>query len=468
MKFYAFGVNHLRAPVQVREQFALDETGARGLLRSVHLAPESELLLLSTCNRTEAYLYGRAEDRQAVIEALCMRAGCDWPDHQAFALEDEAAIRQVIRVACGLESLVLGDAQIFAQLKDAYRIAVDEERVGTSMHRLMHTAFRAAKRVINETGLNTGSASVPRVAVEVARTRRNAELAEARVLLVGAGAMAREAADALRSEGVTELLVANRSPERAVRLASAVGATVLPWEERHAASGSADLVIVATAADEPVLLGCQMPVRRSEAPALVIDLCVPRNVERTVDVLPGYAVIDLDDLNGYLVQTEFTRRAAVPAAEGICEEMLAEYVAWVFHQQALQPVIDAIRETFDQIRRQEVERHHHRISGIDRQELDRLTQSIIQKLLAVPVVRLKNVGPENVDFHNGIKLLYALFSRPGCEDDAASALTASLGAMRPHQEESCPYMGGDAEQTLAPKPLHEAVREVLRRDGAGQ
>lgn len=450
MTFFAIGLNHLRAPVRVREHFALDASDVRRLLQALRLGPDSELILLSTCNRTEAYLYGTEDDADAVRAALAERAGTPWPEDVAFELRSESAVRHVLQVTAGLRSLVLGDAQIFAQVKEAYRLGVEEDRVGPAMHRLMHTAFRTAKRVINETALSSGAASVPRVAVAAARTfverHGAASLGERSLLIVGAGEMGRQTLEALRDDERKNVAVTNRSPERARRLAATFGLRVVPWEERYDAIAAADVVIVATGADEPVVRARDL-VTDPQTTRLFVDISVPRNVEREVDGLPGCEVLDLDTLNLWLVQTEQVRRAAVPAAERICDEMIAEFMTWAFHHRAMQPAIDAIRDTFERIRAQEVERHHHRFSELDKQELDRLTSSIIQKVLAVPVVRLKSVDPDSIDFIHGIRLLHALFSRPGCEDPAAEgaareSLKAVLSLASPA---ACPFEEKGAE-----------------------
>src|SRR5690606_28289749 len=136
----------------------------------------------------------------------------------------------------------------------------------------------------------------------------------------------------------------------------------------------------------------EMPaLAENQPPKLLIDLAIPRNVDPALDAAAGYEVIDLDVLHREVEAVQTQRQAEVPAAQQICAELLQEFVAWVFHQQGLQPAIAAIRDSFEAIRLQEIERHHHRFEGADREELDRLTRSIMQKLLAIPIVRLKNV-----------------------------------------------------------------------------
>lgn len=456
MTFFAFGLNHQSAPVALREKFALSEERIRHLFRHVKRTPEAEVVLLSTCNRTEVYLFGRWADVHTLRASLAEHAGVAWPEQDTFLLEDEAALRHIFQVTAGLKSLVLGDAQIFAQVKAAYQLAVDEDGVGTVMHRLMHTAFRAAKQVATETGIGNGAASVSSAAAVVARRhvrgRRDGEASsDVRVVMIGAGRMGRLALEALRSYGLTDLMLVNRTRSRVERLAAETGAAVVDWEARHALLAQADVVIVATGADEPILHAASLPPRARSTDCLIIDIAVPRNVEPAIAALPGYRVVDMDHLDTWTGQVAEQREAALPEALAICDDLAQDFVTWVFHQQALQPAIHAIRETFESIRQQEIERHRHRFAEADQEELERLTGSIMQKLLAVPIVRLKDAQPGSIDFVRGIKLLSTLFSRPGCDDasddeqaahDQARALTGP-SATEPDQEgsgqEACPF-----------------------------
>ncbi len=462
MQFFAFGVNHESASLEVCEAFALD-AGAQQAVYAA--APPAELVLLSTCNRTEVYGYGTPEQAQAVRMLLAQRAGRDGSPEEGFYLTEEAAVRHVLQVAAGLRSMVPGDAQILAQMKEAYRRAVEAGTVDMALHRLMHTAFRAAKRVARETALSSGAASVSTAAVALAQRyfeRRGAQGLEARrVLLVGAGQMGRLALGALRSHHPSRLFVANRSAGRAEEVARQTGAKQVPWQERHEAAARADLVFVATGAARPVLHAEALPDRSgAEADTLIIDIAMPRNVDPAIGGLAGYAVKDLGALQDWTERVEQARRAELPIAEHICEELLADYVSWVFHQEALQPAIQAIRSTFDTIRRQEIERHAHRFDDLDRAELDRLTESILQKILAVPIVRLKNVEPEHIDYARGIRLLSALFSRPDCEEDeeAPSPEEPEENAAFVNAPAACPF---ETHAPLSERDV-EQIREALR------
>lgn len=425
MTFYALGLNHETAPVKVTEAFALGDHARQSVYAGLQLQHDAELILLSTCNRTEAYLYGTEADVQRVQQALADVAETPWPEAQAFLFVDEPAVQHVLEVASGLRSLVPGDGQILAQMKDAYRAAVEADTVDTLLHRLMHTAFRAAKRVANETALSSGAASVSSAAVAMARDHfRDAVgsgLEGRRVVLVGAGKMGRLALGALQSYAPSSITVTNRSSDRADEVASAYDAAVAPWARRHEILADADVVIVATGAPDPVLVRALVPdASAGPAPTLLIDISMPRNIDPAIDGVSGYRVFDLDALQAWTHRVEAQRSAEVPEARAICEELMSDFVTWVFHQQALQPAIQAIRSSFEAIRTQEIERHHHRFSDVDRNELDELTRSIMQKLLAIPIVRLKNVDPNSIDFVRGIELLRVLFDRPeACDEDPA-------------------------------------------------
>lgn len=485
--FYALGLNHRTAPVATSEAFALGDAALRrvgaafreeGATADGEEGPEA--ILLSTCNRTEAYLYGASADVERLRVLLSRAAGQPWPAGQDFFQKDEAAVRHVLEVACGMRSLVPGDAQILMQMKDAYRRAVEEDTVGMVGHRLMHTAFRAAKRVSDETNLGHGAASVSTAAVALAeqffdRHASPGGLAGRRVLLVGAGKMGRLALEALRAHAPASMAVANRSPERARRAAASAGVERIAWKKRHAAAARADLVIVATGAREPILHARQLPAQLSGGDTLIIDIARPRNADPAISERPGYALRDMDALQSWVAQVEAERRAEFPRAEALCEELLGDFVSWVFHQEALQPAIHAVRSTFEEIRRQEIERHAHHFSDADAEDLERLTQSILQKLLAVPIVRLKGADPDSMDYARGVRLLRTLFSRPGCEDDPSTGeqSTAEALAGTKHSEKDdgqgddrpvnaparCPFETHRPEAADDRERLREALRD---------
>lgn len=442
MTFFAFGLNHEHAPVPLREAFALDEERQCEIYRSVELSEHAELILLSTCNRTEGYLYGKQEDVEQVRGVLSVAADRSWPEDASFLYRDERAIAHVLELASGLRSQVLGDPQILAQLKDAYRLAVEEELVDTVLHRLMHSAFRAAKQVTNETGISRGPHSISSLAVRTAddhlKEIEGRGIEDRVVLVMGAGEMGRLAAEVLRSYGPAEIRVANRTARRAEELAEAQGAAFVSWADRYRHAREADLIIVATGATEPVLEAEEWPEDGSAGTTtVVVDVAMPRNVDPALEGEADCAIFDLDRLDERRERTERERAADVPRAREICREVLQEFVAWVFHQQALQPAIETLRETFEGIRRREIERHEDRFDEVDREELDRITRSIMQKVLSVPIVRLKDAADDELDLAQRVELLHTLFARPEEGDSGAGDV---------NELDDCPYIREHLEE----------------------
>ncbi len=425
MTFYALGVNHKRAPVAIRKAFASDWEEGCSVYRDVSLNPGSELVLFSTCNRTEAYLYGVEEDVRAVQQALERHAGCAWPKDMSFLHRDEEAIRHVFKVAAGMESIIPGDIHVYSQLRKAYAVAVEQECVDTTMHRLLHTAFRTAKRVINETELHN-KASLPVRAAEVILPRMQNEArketpASPGVLVVGAGQIGQETAEALRMLGIKRLSFTNRTGERVRNAAERYRANYAPWKDRHAAAAQADAVIVATSAAEPVLRREAFAMEARDTPLLLIDISMPPGVDEKIGALPHVELVTIDQIGKAETRSPETLQASLDKARDVVNDMISEYVSWIFLHQSLQPAIQAIAKTFEAIRAQEVDKYRQRFSEDSREQLDQLTRSIIQKLLAVPVVRLKSVDPERIDFAHGVRLLQHLFLRRDCDDDEAPA-----------------------------------------------
>ena len=261
MTFFAFGLNYETAPLAVRERYALDGEACKRFAEGLALSEGAEIVVLSTCNRTESYLFGTEDDVNVVRHALAGAAGESWSDDLAFCYEDEAAVQHVLNVASGMKSMVVGDIQILAQMKEAYRIAVEANRVGTVLHRLMHTAFRTAKRVLSSTGVGSGAASVSSAAVALARAHFGDSLAGRDVLLIGTGEVGNLVLQALRTAKPERIILVNRSREKAMALRASFPAVVADWDDRYELMRAADLVVVATGADRFVIEAAAVPAR---------------------------------------------------------------------------------------------------------------------------------------------------------------------------------------------------------------
>ncbi len=283
MPLQILGLNHNTAPVEIREQvaFAGDEV-ARALERLVALDGVDEALLLSTCNRTEFYVISRDDGRERLKEWLHDdRHLADGFAESLFTLDDEDAIRHIFRVACGLDSMVLGEPQILGQLKDAFRYAQDANTLGTNLSRLFQHTFAVAKKIRTDTEIGASPVSVASTAVHLAQ-QFFAGFKKHTALLVGAGVTIELVAKHLVSHDIGRLFVANRSIDRARELAGQFGGFALPLSEIEGTLSEADILITSTAATEPVITTAQIEraiKARKRKPMFACDIAVPRDIE---------------------------------------------------------------------------------------------------------------------------------------------------------------------------------------------
>ena len=323
--FFHLGASHHTAPLALREKLALPPERAAELDRRLAAARLPELTLLNTCNRVEFYgVAATPADLAALEAAFCAVTGLAPADFAAIRAHDTgpAAIRHLVAVAAGLESQLLGENEIFGQVKDAYAAAQAAGRAGPVLNRIFQKAFQAAKHVRTHTALNEGQVSVANVAVELALTIFG-DLASTRVLLLGAGDIGEKTAKAFQSRGAGALTVANRTPERALALARALDATALPFEHfaRHLADY--DIVVGSTAAPDAVVHAADVAVARGKRrarPLLFLDLALPRDIEPAVADLENVYLYNLDDLAKIAAQNLAAREAEVSRARALIAE----------------------------------------------------------------------------------------------------------------------------------------------------
>jgi glutamyl-tRNA reductase len=420
VQFIVFGLNHQSAPIAIRESFELSAEQRERLVRSVREYVSGEWMVVSTCNRTEFILYGRGEEAGRLRAAVAEVAGAPWPPVRAFCLQGRAAVEHVLAVTSGLQSQVLGDVQILNQVKAAYRAAHEAGTVGPTLHRLMHTAFATAKRVLTETGVSRGNPSIASLATRMARRlvakqHPASEADPARALVLGSGEMGGRILQILSHDRAVKALVSNRTQARAQDLAAQYGATVVPWEARVPAVAMVDVVFVTTASRAYVLDADAAPPR-TERPALVIDLSVPRNVDPLLNRVAGYRVLDLDALQAIEQRELETQALGVDEAQAFCREAAEAFLEWEHTQRLLKPVIETLTDAFESVRKQEVEKNIHRIDAAFHDQVDHLTRSIVQKLLAIPVVHLKRLPEGKNGLEQQVAVLAGLFTRPECEE----------------------------------------------------
>jgi len=327
MNLFCLGLSHHTADVATREQFIGSAT-TESILRQTGCA---EALLLTTCNRVEVYAVSQKRvSTDEITRCLTRRIDIDPHDYAPpfYRYEAEKCVQHLFRVASGLDSMVVGESEIFGQSKKAYESARTSGAVGPYLHRLFQRAFRVAKQVRTHTDIARGAVSVGSVAIDLAQ-RIFGKLSECKVLVLGAGETSERTARALISRGVRDLRVANRSIERAGELAQAVGGRAVLFDEWATQCREIDILITATASETPLLTPGELtPMLRErlDRPLFIIDIAVPRDVDPGVNEMEGVYLYDIDSIRSVAEQSLALRRQQIAAAEAIIAEHVADFV----------------------------------------------------------------------------------------------------------------------------------------------
>jgi glutamyl-tRNA reductase len=394
MSLTLVGISHHVAPVEVRERVALEPGDAAAVARRL-----GDAVCLSTCNRTELYLAGDSDE--AALATLEEIAGSSL-QAVAYRLHDEAAAAHLFRVSAGLDSLVPGESEILGQVKAAYEAASP----GPLLDKVFRQALQVGKRVRTETAIGESPASVPSAAAALAQ-QVFGDLAGRRVMLVGAGRMGELAASNLATRGATIAYVANRSLEAAERVAATFGATPMSLDGLAERLGDVDVVLSSTGAPDHMINARDIPTKRRN-PLFLIDIAVPRDVDPGVQQLDGCFLYDIDDLEAVVAETLTSRRREAEQAERLVAEEAARFGAWQLSLDAV-PVITALRAHAEELRAEELER----LGTLDpeqRELVERATGQLLNKLLHLPTVRLKDAAgePEGALLADSVRRLFGL------------------------------------------------------------
>jgi glutamyl-tRNA reductase len=397
MPLKILGLNHNTAPVEIREQvvFSGDQIGhALDTVRG--LEGVDEAVLLSTCNRTEFYVMANDDGRGRMRDWLQDKHNLD-PSFAdtLFELDDDAALRHIFRVACGLDSMVLGEPQILGQLKDAFREAQYSGAAGKDLGRLFQHTFSVAKKVRTDTEIGASPVSVAYAAVSLAN-QFFADFKKHTALLVGAGMMVELVAKHLKRKDIGRLFVANRSFDRAHGLASQVGGFALQLSELEGTLPEADILISSTASPDPVVTLAHMEAAvkaRKHKPIFAVDIAVPRDIEPEVGTLDDVYLYSIDDLDKVIMEGQGSREAAAIDAQKILEDEIARYLSMERAKQVA-PLITALRENADNVRGEVLKQARRRLAqGADGQEVvEYATAALMKKILHKPSVRLRQAG----------------------------------------------------------------------------
>jgi len=400
MPLHILGLNHNTAPVEIREQvaYAGDQVGA-ALTALTRLQGIDEAVILSTCNRTEFYLEGNESGLAALVSWLKSDQSLSKDAEAAlFTLNNEEAIRHLFRVACGLDSMVLGEPQILGQLKDAYRQAEQSGTAGSQLNRLFRHTFSVAKKVRTDTEIGSSPVSVAYAAVNLAN-QFFAGFSNHTALLIGAGVTIELVARHLKSKGIGRLFVANRDFGRAQLIASQFGGFALPLSEIAGTLPEADILISSTASKEPVVTTAQMQAAirsRKRRPIFAVDIAVPRDLEAGIGELDDIYLYTIDDLDKVVIEGQSDRQAAAVDAQRILDDETQRYLS-IERSKEVAPVITALRDHGDALRNEVLEQARRRLAkGVDQDEvLQFVASSLLKKLLHQPSVRLREAGEQS-------------------------------------------------------------------------
>ena len=402
MGILAFGINHTTASVDLRGRVAFaPEIVIESLQQALDHLDGEEIALLSTCNRTEIYLYGEVSDEQ-LLAWLAEHKGLEVEQLQScyYSYRDQQAVRHIMRVASGLDSLVLGEPQIFGQIKSAYAVGQEAGTVSTYLNQAFQYAFAAAKRVRSETAIGQNPVSVAYASVSLAE-QIFADLKDAHALLIGAGETIELVARHLSDKKVGGITVANRTLSRAQELAADFSAEAILLSDIPDYLAQADIVISSTASQLPILgKGAVESAlkKRKHKPILMVDIAVPRDIEPEVEELADVYLYTVDDLQEVIQDNLRARQSAADVAQDILEQ---EAQDWSRQQRSLAVVdtIRAFRDSVEKIRDEEVDKALVALQrGQDSQSvISTLARNLTNKLMHKPTTRLKQAGEEGCD-----------------------------------------------------------------------
>jgi glutamyl-tRNA reductase len=416
------GTSHKTAPLSLRERVALPDGRAEAFLRELHEHPEiREAVVLSTCNRTELYVVvgDPVEAETTVLGMLARRAGLRPTEllDGIYTLTNCDAARHLYRVTSGLESMIVGEAEVQGQVKRAYDLALAARATGPLTNKLFRAALATGKRARSETAIGAGGASVASVAVDAAR-RALGGLDGRHVLIIGAGETAELTARALSEQGVSTLFVANRRRERALALAERFGGGTIAFDALPAELLEADIVVASTASPHAIVGAeelAEVTAARDGRPLLLLDLAVPRDIDPDCAALPGVTLVDIDGLQAQVARTHDERRMEARRAEGIVEEEIQTFAGWLGTLEVL-PTISALRERADRLVAELLAENAHRWEGMterDRERVEAMLRAAVKRLLHEPTTRIRALDAGHR--HARLSLLRELF---GLEDAA--------------------------------------------------
>jgi len=418
MQLALIGLSHKTAPVEVRELLALTIADKKAIFaRVLRDARINEAVIVSTCNRSEFYLVADQDcDLLNLFQTLVLGVLPACPENISDYLYFEtgvAVVHHLFKVSASLDSMVVGEAQILGQLKDSYDLAFEQGATARVFNKLFRLSFEAGKRVRNETKIGNSAVSISYAAVELAK-RVFENLSGRRILLLGAGEMSELTARHMQANGASQVVVTNRTFATARDLAAKFKGRAIPFEQRYEALKTTDIVVSATSATDYVISKQDLAevVARRRNPLFFIDIAVPRDIDPDCAHYRNVYVYDVDALDGIVESNRAERMVEASKAELIIQEEIAAFEKWL-ELMEVEPTIVAMREQAEALRQTELSRAYKRLETLseeERETIDRLTQSLVSKMLHNPTHRLREAsdGRKRVAAIETARYLYKL------------------------------------------------------------
>jgi glutamyl-tRNA reductase len=390
--FKSVSISHRTAPLSIREMVALNEEESKTFaIKCKDLFGLNELLIVSTCNRTELYYTAIENISEDLVKALLIEKGIqvnpEFLNYFKHRNETEDSLRYLFEVATGLQSKVVGDLQIPNQIKKAYQLAADLNLAGPYLHRLMHTIFYSNKRVAQETSFRDGAASVSYATVALAEELSQA-IPQPKVLILGLGEIGMDVCKNMEEKDFAEFTVMNRTREKAEKIAQGMPFRVAPFSDLWEEISKADIIISSVRTDNPIITLEEIKKLQVLSFKYFIDLSVPRSIEDGIEKNPGILLYNIDSLKERADEALAARMASVPDVRVIIEESIVSFNDWS-KEMEVSPTIHKLKNALESIRKEEINRHIKSLNKDEIEKLEKITANLVQKIMKQPILHLK-------------------------------------------------------------------------------
>ena len=413
--FKSLVLTYKTAPVAIREQVSLNETGVKQFLKFIgEFTTATDVLVVSTCNRTEIYYNSEKDFTKEVFQGLRLVKGLDVDLTNYFQqLSGKEAVQHLFEVSLGLDAQVVGDLQISGQVKSAYQWTADENMAGPFLHRLLHTIFFVNKRVVQETAFRDGAASISYAAKELAEDLTSSHR-DPKILVVGVGEIGQDVCLNLKESSLKNVTILNRSVDKAEKLATTCGFQFGGLENLISEIQKADVVISSVSGESALISRDLLKEVTIVSHKFFIDLSMPRSVEPSVEEIHGAIVYNLDDIREKTNETVERRKAAIPHVQAIIQQAILEFEDWS-KEMVVSPTIQKLKNTLEQIRKEEIARFLKNAKPEEAEKLEEMSRSLMQKILKYPVLQLK-AACKRGEAENLTEILHDLFNLERVEE----------------------------------------------------